>query len=150
MNPLYIVQGGQVTSRTDGDVHYVSAQKLIQLYGVNPKDCRIITDKSGWPMQPGQIFLGPRYSGDYTTIPKPTIPVHLTYSFAMSATVTVMPNTVAWQMLAGTTPNTKGKRVRKTSAKYNYECGRCGYNRSITIVGMTRHWRKCAIDHDDG
>ncbi len=62
----YLVKPGWVTSRTDGDRHWIPADKLIQLYQVNPKEC-IIYDP--WQEDPQDlIVLRPRYDGNYETL----------------------------------------------------------------------------------
>lgn len=35
----YIVIGSKVFSKYDGDVHYISPVKLIQLHGLKPSEC---------------------------------------------------------------------------------------------------------------
>ena len=74
--PRYLVCPGHVISKTDGDRHYISAQQLIQLYGVRRQDCVIRLERpSWWPqsqcdrqdrLEAGMIKLTPRHSGDYT------------------------------------------------------------------------------------
>lgn len=64
----YIVIPGEVRSQNDGDIHFISAQQLIHLYGVDPKECKIVTRGEAeirgffgdW------IFLFPRQDGNYT------------------------------------------------------------------------------------
>lgn len=36
---LYILHPGMVRSRNDGDLHYIDAASLAQLYGVQLRDC---------------------------------------------------------------------------------------------------------------
>ena len=36
---VYAVYPGEVKSKTDGDVHYLSFHRLCRLYGVNPAIC---------------------------------------------------------------------------------------------------------------
>jgi hypothetical protein len=40
----YVVLGGQVVSQTDGDTHYISADRLMRLYSVRMEECIIIND----------------------------------------------------------------------------------------------------------
>lgn len=40
----YLVCPGAVFSKNDGQEHFISAEQLIRLYKVNPKDCRIFSD----------------------------------------------------------------------------------------------------------
>ncbi len=61
----YLVFPGYVTSQNDGQSHYVSATDLMQLYGVDPKKCRInpprITNLGA-----RLIELRPRADGKYS------------------------------------------------------------------------------------
>ena len=56
----YLILGGSVISPHDRDVHYISPDKLIRLYGLDPKECT--TSSIGYR---GLIVLGPRRHGDY-------------------------------------------------------------------------------------
>ena len=38
----YLVKGGYVLSRNDGDRHYVGAGQVIELYGVDPRECKVV------------------------------------------------------------------------------------------------------------
>ena len=40
----YVVYPGIVFSRSDGDKHYISTHRVMELYGVNPQECVLITD----------------------------------------------------------------------------------------------------------
>lgn len=40
----YLVIGGEVTSQNDGQRHYISPQRLIKLYGVDPAYCVPVTN----------------------------------------------------------------------------------------------------------
>lgn len=40
----YIVVASTVRSANDGDIHFIPAKRLIELYGVDPKDCTIAVD----------------------------------------------------------------------------------------------------------
>ena len=66
----YIIVGGRVISKNDGDEHYISAHKLAQLYGVDPTKCLLIEEGDPvWKerLLPGAIrILRPRYDGDYS------------------------------------------------------------------------------------
>ena len=62
----YIICPGEVRSKSDGDIHYISGQELIRLYRLDPRECYILdydrplaVDLAGLPT------LGPRYHGDY-------------------------------------------------------------------------------------
>ena len=62
----YLVCPGEVISKTDGDIHYISADRLIRLYNVDPREC-LIKPKRGtsWTAPVGLITLTPRFDGDY-------------------------------------------------------------------------------------
>ena len=67
----YVLCPGEVVSATDGDIHYISAKQLQELYGVNPKDCIFYPDMSDprnkhWIVPDDAIFLHPREDGNYT------------------------------------------------------------------------------------
>lgn len=64
-----------VTSRSDGDRHFISASRLARLYGVLPTD--IVREYRGRPLMPldqqqreGWVELWPRYDGKYYDIHK--------------------------------------------------------------------------------
>ena len=61
----YVLCPGFVTSKTDRDKHWISADKLIQLYGVNRQECIMFGEKGFDYKKKGLIFLAPRYNGDY-------------------------------------------------------------------------------------
>ena len=75
MKPKYVICPGFVTSKTDGQRHYVGPYELMRLYGVDPKDCDIYEPTPWWPgsvsvwrpdeEHKGLIRLHPRYDGDY-------------------------------------------------------------------------------------
>lgn len=50
-------------SESDGDRHFVSGHRLIELYGVDPRRCLILTEPAmqGFQMMPGDIELAPCY-----------------------------------------------------------------------------------------
>lgn len=69
----YVVLPGYVTSQNDGDRHYITAERLIELYGVDPRRC-IVVDRSRPHMAQGIHWsladlpqLKPRSDGNYTT-----------------------------------------------------------------------------------
>jgi hypothetical protein len=64
-NKRYLVCPGYVRSRHDGDLHYVGARELIQLYGVDPADCLIQGQLIDPTVATGLKRLIPRFSGDY-------------------------------------------------------------------------------------
>jgi hypothetical protein len=59
----YCMHGGWVKSRHDGDQHYVSAVRLIRLYGLDPKEC-VVSIKQFMERE-DLIHLHPRYDGNY-------------------------------------------------------------------------------------
>lgn len=65
----YLVVGGRVISRWDGDVHYVSPQALCGLYKVHPDECEFVTEDeyetSQYRYDDNLIVLRPRYDGNY-------------------------------------------------------------------------------------
>ena len=53
-------------SRNDGDIHYISGHRLIQLYGVKYDECIIIREGDRIdPRWNNLITLRPDWSGDY-------------------------------------------------------------------------------------
>lgn len=65
---LYICCGDEIISKNDGNMHYISAQRLSELYGVNPDECFFVDKQHnrglhGYP--DGLLILTPRYNGDY-------------------------------------------------------------------------------------
>lgn len=71
--PKYILCPGYVTSRNDGQRHYITAARLARLYGVRYQECLIDDEVShltrGLHVLPGDVRLYPRYDGDYTLPP---------------------------------------------------------------------------------
>jgi len=81
MTIRYILRPGTVTSRTDGDRHFITAGQLARLYGVNPAECLVVPlDKPAGMLDTvyfqllfcaeqlegfGIPVLRPQYSGDY-------------------------------------------------------------------------------------
>jgi hypothetical protein len=67
--PRYVVHPGMVMSRNDGDWHFISADKLMRLYKVDPRICGI-EDEARPETMVGhdwfdRIHLYPRRDGDY-------------------------------------------------------------------------------------
>ena len=67
MNKKYLILPGVVRSRSDGDMHYISARQLIELYKVNPEECKIVDSPQSaqgieWK---DYIELRPRTDGNY-------------------------------------------------------------------------------------
>ena len=65
----YIVIGGKVESKSDGDIHYISTSQLCSLYGVDPNECFLCRNQDDYerrrPALPDLPLLRPRYEGDY-------------------------------------------------------------------------------------
>ena len=75
MTRRYVLHPGKVESKSDGQIHYVSAARLADLYGVSLRDCITYpygddTDsrfkRMSWRDPVGVIHLHPRYDGNYT------------------------------------------------------------------------------------
>jgi len=65
MAKRYLVMPGKVASKNDGNVHYVNARQLMDLYNVDPKECIIY--KGDQPLgYRNLIVLRPRYDGNYS------------------------------------------------------------------------------------
>ena len=60
----YLVIPGWITSKSDGDRHYISANKLIRLYGVDRRECVVFQDGERGFCD-SLIKLEPDYNGDY-------------------------------------------------------------------------------------
>lgn len=72
----YIVYSGEVVSRTDGDLSFISAAQLMQLHQVNPSECIIIGSEKDRQRLRGlntskMIILFPRADGKYKLYNKP-------------------------------------------------------------------------------
>lgn len=75
MTVRYLLCPGPVRSRSDGQVHHVSAPELARLYGVAMADCVALPGRPGdRPLRDtllaraarGElVYLHPRYDGDY-------------------------------------------------------------------------------------
>ena len=71
MTKRWIVCPGFVESRHDLQTHWINAEKLIRLYGVNPEECIILLRDEmqiplGYPLGYENLpVLRPRYDGDY-------------------------------------------------------------------------------------
>lgn len=71
----YVVTGGYVTSRSDGQSHYIGPMRVIQLYEVRLDECEIYEPAPWWPRSYYEmaeqrhkdlITLYPRSDGKYT------------------------------------------------------------------------------------
>lgn len=66
----FLLIGGRVVSKNDGDVHYVNANRLMQLYGLNMTDHYVVLAEENGNFLKGFnqdefVVLRPRYDGDY-------------------------------------------------------------------------------------
>ena len=65
----YALHPGYITSKNDGDRHFISARQLARLYGVKIEECVVW----GPEYRPGEwrredyVHFYPRYDGDYKT-----------------------------------------------------------------------------------
>jgi hypothetical protein len=71
----YVLCPGFVTSKNDGDRHYINAYELARLYNVSVDDCEIYDPAPWWPPSfyryaredfKDLLWLKPRYSGNYS------------------------------------------------------------------------------------
>jgi hypothetical protein len=73
----YVVCPGEVTSKTDGQRHYIGPMQLMKLYRVDPRECEIYEPAPWWPSAIYKqeqerhaalrlVRLEPRYDGNYT------------------------------------------------------------------------------------
>jgi len=66
----YVVCGGYVTSKNDGDEHYISARRLRELYKLHPSECILVDNDENFKLLGFKTsklqFLYPRYDGNYT------------------------------------------------------------------------------------
>ncbi len=66
----YVLHPGYVTSKADGDRHYINAKQLADLYRIKLTECHIIMDdypdfQSRMDETRHLIHLYPRFDGDY-------------------------------------------------------------------------------------
>lgn len=59
----FLICPGEVISKFDGQVHYIGARQLMNLYGVRPDEC--VTDSPRNRIE-GLLYLEPNYDGDYS------------------------------------------------------------------------------------
>ena len=68
----YLILPGKVYSKEDEQLHYVSAEELMRLYSVDPKEC-VVMHNEGVHGKVGldndfldsRLWLAPSYDGDY-------------------------------------------------------------------------------------
>ena len=61
----YIIHPGYVKSKIDGQPHFISAERLIALYKVNPKQCILASSDLHGYSSTDFIHLYPLYDGNY-------------------------------------------------------------------------------------
>jgi hypothetical protein len=65
----FLVCPGPVTSKNDGDKHYITAQQLIRLYRLRPGTFYVYEEGKEYALD--LIQCGPRYDGDYPDFSDP-------------------------------------------------------------------------------
>lgn len=75
MTRRYVLHPGYVRSKNDGQLHYVGAAQLADLYSVSLRECITYPQDGGtegairrrlWRDPVGAIHLRPKFDGDYT------------------------------------------------------------------------------------
>lgn len=62
---IYVLHPGYVTSRNDGDRHFIDASRLARLYGIPLRDCLRMSQVPARDL--GKVVhLYPRFDGNYT------------------------------------------------------------------------------------
>lgn len=73
----YLVRPSEVVSVNDGETHYISARELMELHGVDRRECVIIQPDEDWPRgygplhteelrrKAGLTLLTPAFRGNY-------------------------------------------------------------------------------------
>ena len=62
--PKYLVIPGNIRSKNDGDLHYITAHQLIQLYRVDPDECIVYSPQ--YPLRELELIpLTVRFDGEY-------------------------------------------------------------------------------------
>lgn len=60
----YVVHPGFVLSKQDKDTHYVGYNRLVALYGVDPRNCELYNPAINYATE--YLHLHPRFDGNYT------------------------------------------------------------------------------------
>lgn len=85
MQKKYVLCPGEVTSKHDGQRHYIGPMQLARLYGVDQRECEIYEPAPSWTewdfrraeeRSRGLVRLTPRYNGDYT-VPNSNSPTNI-------------------------------------------------------------------------
>lgn len=61
----YVLHPGYVTSKNDGQEHFIGGPRLARLYGVDIREC-VFGDVPEYQEQDGDVHLHPDYHGNYT------------------------------------------------------------------------------------
>ena len=69
----YVIYPGEVVSESDGEKHFIGAEQLARLYGVDLTECMVVDDRRkftpasmmSWRKDSGLIHLYTRSDGDY-------------------------------------------------------------------------------------
>lgn len=62
----FLIVPNYVISKYDGQEHFISERKLMQLYGVEMRECVISCCPQGHREEEGLLWLEPSYEGDYS------------------------------------------------------------------------------------
>ncbi len=62
----FLIVPNYVISKYDGQEHFISEHKLMQLYGVEMRECVISCCPQGHREEEGLLWLEPSYEGDYS------------------------------------------------------------------------------------
>lgn len=65
MTVRFAVHPGEVRSQSDGQVHYIAGGRLIELYGLDPRECVIVTGHPLEVVDPELMPLFPLRDGKY-------------------------------------------------------------------------------------
>lgn len=73
----YLVIGGNIISKSDGEEHFISASRLCELYRVDPVECYLFSENPHLEIElrnlpKGLIVLQPKYNGDYSIPTSPS------------------------------------------------------------------------------
>lgn len=63
--PKFAVHPGNVRSKTDGDVHYITARALVRLYELRPSEYIVWIGRMYGVNRADYVHLYPRYDGKY-------------------------------------------------------------------------------------
>ncbi len=64
--PIYALHSGYVRSKNDGELHFIAAKELVDLYGLRRKNYVLVPHNAPmWRIPDGAIHLYPDPSGRY-------------------------------------------------------------------------------------